>query len=173
MIYQPIDSCTSLNPQIAKSAIPCYLCAMVKIEYPTYPYKIKEEQGKEWIWDDVRKKWVRLTPEEWVRQNFIQYLAQVHRYPSSLMAVEKEIWLNDVKKRCDIVVYQQGTPWMIVECKEMEVPLDDLVVRQILTYNMSVPVPYLTITNGLFAVVFSRGVGGLTPLPMLPAWQAL
>ena len=143
---------------------------MVKIKYPEYTFKMKEAQGKELIWDDIRKKWVRLTPEEWVRQNFIQYLAQVHGYPAALMAVEKEIWLHDVKKRCDIVVYCQGAPWMIVECKEMEVPLDDLVLRQILTYNMSVPVPYLTITNGLYAAVFSRQGGALVPLEALPLW---
>jgi predicted type IV restriction endonuclease len=146
---------------------------MLKIEYPAYPFKMKEELGKEWIWDDVRKKWVRLTPEEWVRQNFIQYLALVHTYPAVLMAVEKEIWLNDVKKRCDIVVYRNGAPWMIVECKEMGVQLDSAVLRQILTYNMSVAVPYLVITNGLYAAVFSRQGGNLVPLGMLPAWEEL
>ena len=144
---------------------------MLKIEYPAYPFKMKEEQGKEWIWDDVRKKWVRLTPEEWVRQNFIQYLVQQHLYPATLLAVEKEIWLNDVKKRCDIVVYRQGAPWMIIECKEMEVQLNDLVLRQILTYNMSVPVPYLTITNGLYAAVYSRQAGRLSKLEVMPLWD--
>jgi len=144
---------------------------MLKIEYPAYPFKMKEEQGKEWIWDDTRKKWVRLTPEEWVRQNFMQYLAMQHLYPATLMAVEKEIWLNDIKKRCDIVVYRQSLPWMIIECKEMGVPLNDMVLRQILTYNMSVPVPYLTITNGLYAAVFKREDGRLRLLDMLPPWQ--
>ncbi len=122
------------------------------------------------IWDSVRKKWVQLTPEEWVRQNFIQFLVQHHTYPASLMSVEKEIMLGDVKKRCDIVIYRAQKPWMIVECKEMNITLDEMVLRQILTYNMSVPVPYLVITNGTYAHIFKRDNGTLQALPALPAW---
>jgi hypothetical protein len=143
---------------------------MLKIDYPSYAFKMKEEEGKEWIWDEVRKKWVRLTPEEWVRQNFIQYLAQQMLYPLTLMAVEKEIWVNDVKKRCDIVVYQQGSPWMIVECKEMQVALTETVLRQALTYNMSLPVPYIVITNGLYTAAYSKQGSSLVALTKLPVW---
>ena len=143
---------------------------MIKLEYTPHPFKIKEENDKEWIWDDVRKRWVRLTPEEWVRQNFIQYLIKQHNYPASLMAVEKEILLQDLRKRCDIVLYQAQKPWMIVECKEMSVPLNDVVLRQALTYNISIPVPYLVITNGLAAHVYKREDGALQPLTALPAW---
>ena len=143
---------------------------MLKIEYAAHPFKIKEENNREWIWDDVRKKWVRLTPEEWVRQNFMQFLIKQHHYPSSLMSVEKEIFLEDVKKRCDIVVYQQQKPWMIVECKEMNIALDEIVLRQALTYNMSLPVPYLIITNGTYACIFKRINNELQLLENLPAW---
>ena len=143
---------------------------MLKIEYPAPSFKIKEENGREMIWDSVRKKWVQLTPEEWVRQNFIQFLMQQHNYPSSLMSVEKEIFLGDMKKRCDIVIYQAQKPWMIVECKEMNITLDEIVLRQVLTYNISVPVPYLVITNGTYAQVFKRDDGKLLPLLNLPPW---
>ena len=70
---------------------------MIKIEYPSYQPKIKTLSGKEFIFDDVRKQWIKLTPEEWVRQNFLQYLMLIKKYPSSLMAIEKEIFLGDLK----------------------------------------------------------------------------
>lgn len=143
---------------------------MIKLEYAPHSFKIKEENDKEWIWDEVRRRWVRLTPEEWVRQNFIQYLIKQYKYPASLMAVEKEMLLQDLRKRCDIVLYQQQKPWMIVECKEMNVTLNDIVLRQALTYNISIPVPYLVITNGLTAHVYKREDGALLPLSALPAW---
>ena len=76
------------------------------------------------IFDEYRKQWLHTYTEEWVRQNFLQYLVQVKRYPASLIAVEKEIYLGDLKKRFDIVVYKESKPWMIVECKEMKVPLN-------------------------------------------------
>ena len=100
---------------------------MIKIEYPSYQPKIKKEAGKEFIFDEVRKHWILLTPEEWVRQNFLQYLILIKKYPSSLIAVEKEIFLGDVKKRFDIVVYDKNTkPWMLIECKEMNVTLNNI-----------------------------------------------
>lgn len=143
---------------------------MLKLKYSHHPFKIKEEGGKELIWDEVRKRWVRLTPEEWVRQNFIQYLIKQHNYPQALMSVEKEILLEDMRKRCDIVIYRDEKPWMIIECKEMNVPLDDMVLRQALTYNMSIPVPYLVITNGNGAYIYKRDNNALLPLGLLPAW---
>ncbi len=126
---------------------------MIKIEYPPYQPKIKEDKGKEYIFDEVRKRWVILSPEEWVRQNFLQYLIQVKSYPPSLIAVEKEIKLGDLKKRFDVVVYDRDSkPWMIVECKEMNVTLDKSVLDQVLRYNISLNVPYLVITNGSYCM---------------------
>ncbi|MEI8059780.1 MAG: type I restriction enzyme HsdR N-terminal domain-containing protein, partial [Ferruginibacter sp.] len=74
---------------------------MIKIDYPLYQPKIKKEKDKEFIFDEVRKRWIILTPEEWVRQNFLQYLIVVKKYPAVLIAVEKEISLGDLKKRFD------------------------------------------------------------------------
>ncbi len=128
---------------------------MIKIEYPPYQPKIKTVTGKEYIFDAIRKRWVLLTPEEWVRQNFLQYMILVKKYPSSLIAVEKEIELADLKKRFDIVLYKNARPWMIVECKETTVALDRKVLDQVLRYNMSLKVPYLVITNGSYCYAFA------------------
>ncbi|HMK03496.1 MAG TPA: type I restriction enzyme HsdR N-terminal domain-containing protein [Ferruginibacter sp.] len=129
---------------------------MIKIEYPPYQPKIKKEDHKEFIFDEVRKRWVILSPEEWVRQNFLQYLIHVKKYPASLIAVEKEIKLGELKKRFDIVVYDRNSkPWMIVECKEMNVVLDKSVLDQALRYNITLQVPYLVITNGSYCMGLS------------------
>lgn len=121
---------------------------MITITFPAPAFKIKKEQGKDIIFDECRKQWVLLTPEEWVRQNFLQYLMQVKKYPLSLIAVEREIRLGDIKKRFDIVVFKKAVPWMMVECKEMEVELSEAVIKQILNYNITLQVEYLVITNG-------------------------
>jgi len=145
---------------------------MIKIEYPPYQPKIKAEAGKEFIFDEVRKKWVMLTPEEWVRQNFLQYLVQVKRYPASLIAVEKEIELAELKKRFDIVVYDsRHQPFMIVECKEMSVSLDKKVLDQVLRYNISLQVPNLVITNGSYCYAFSAVNGAMKALEVFPDFQ--
>ena len=142
---------------------------MIKIEYPAYQPKIKDQLGKEFIFDEIRKQWMMLTPEEWVRQNFLQYLIQVKKYPSSLIAVEKEIQLGELAKRFDIVVYDQNTkPWMIIECKEMEVSLNKQVLNQALRYNITLNVPYIVITNGMHCFGFSGKKGILEELSELP-----
>lgn len=142
---------------------------MIKIEYPPYHPKIKAESGKEFIFDELRKRWVVLTPEEWVRQNFLQYLTQIKKYPASLMAVEKEIKLGDLKKRYDIVVYDKDLkPWMIVECKEMNVALDKAVLDQVLRYNITLAVPYLVITNGSYCMAVELKDNVMTDMDSLP-----
>jgi hypothetical protein len=142
---------------------------MIKIEYPPYQPKIKKEGDKEFIFDEVRKRWIQLTPEEWVRQNFLQYLVQVRKYPPSLIAVEKEIKLGELKKRFDIVVYDAHTkPWMIIECKEMNVALNKSVLDQVLRYNLTLQVPYLVITNGSYCMALSLKDNAMTEIDHLP-----
>jgi hypothetical protein len=109
-----------------------------------------------------------LTPEEWIRQNFLQYLMQVKKYPKSLLSVEKIIMLGELKKRCDIVVYKNNLPWMIVECKEMNIDLRLPVVEQILRYNMALPVKYLVVTNGKKTFAFELLTTGLFEINELP-----
>ena len=92
--------------------------SMIKINYPQFNFRIKVEESKEIIFDEVRRLWVRLTPEEWVRQNLIQYFLQELKYSASLFSIEKEIKLGTLRKRCDIIIYKNAVPWMIIECKE-------------------------------------------------------
>ncbi len=120
----------------------------MNIAYPAFSPKIKEAEGKEYIFDTNRKKWVLLTPEEWVRQNFINYLVVTKQYPASLIAVEKEILVGEMPKRFDLLVYKESVPWMVIECKEMQTPVNDAVVKQVMGYNIQLQVPYLIITNG-------------------------
>ena len=143
---------------------------MIKIDYPPYQPKIKKENEKEFIFDEFRKRWVVLTPEEWVRQNFLQYLTQIKKYPASLIAIEKEIKLGELKKRFDIVVYDSHTkPWMIVECKEMNVALDRTVLDQVLRYNINLQVPYLVITNGSYCMAMTFEKDKMVELDTMPS----
>jgi hypothetical protein len=142
---------------------------MIKIEYPPYLPKIKKENNTEFIFDTIRKKWIILTPEEWVRQNFLQYLIIQKKYPATLISVEKEIKIVDLKKRFDIVVYDNNTkPWLIVECKEMNVPLNEKVIDQILRYNITLQAPFLAITNGSYCMAFACVANQLIPITELP-----
>jgi hypothetical protein len=121
---------------------------MIVIPYPSYPFKIKAINGKDQIFDPFRKIWVVLTPEEWVRQNLLQYLVQTLHYPPSLIAVEKEIKLGELLKRFDIVVYKNEKAWMIIECKEAKVALNEKTMEQILQYQQILTAQYLFISNG-------------------------
>jgi hypothetical protein len=106
-----------------------------------------------------------------VRQNFLQYLLQVKQYPASLTAVEKEIRLGELKKRFDILVFDaHHQPWLMVECKGMEVALNDSVLQQVLRYNIAVPVPYLVITNGSGCFAYIRKNNQLEVLDALPGF---
>src|SRR5688572_3862944 len=130
---------------------------MIKVEYPIHDFKIRREKDTDFIFDSLRKRWLKLTPEEWVRQNFLQYAVHVKKYPGSLIAIEKEITLGEIKKRCDIVVYSRSSqPWMIIECKEMSERLSAKVLAQILRYHITLPAKYLVITNGSHCFGFEK-----------------
>jgi hypothetical protein len=131
---------------------------------------MKKENDKQYIFDAIRKSWLLLTEEEWVRQNFVSYLTSTLHYPSTVIALEKEFSLNDLKKRFDILVYDgQHQPWMLVECKEPKVALNEDVLQQVLRYNISVPVKYIVITNGNTTVGWKKE-GELQLIPELPPW---
>lgn len=122
---------------------------MYCLKIPTYPQKLKNEGGKQFIFDQVRRKYLVLTPEEFVRQNLVSFLIQHVKYPSTLMAIEMGIKVNNLQKRCDVVVYNRsGNPFMILECKAPSVKTDQKVIDQILRYNMKLRTPYLAISNG-------------------------
>lgn len=130
---------------------------MIKISFPKDEVKVRKRGSANEIFDDIRKKWILLTPEEWVRQNVLQYLSIVKGYPQSLISIEKEIKLGELRKRYDIVVYNRDTiPWMIIECKEMNVDLTEKVISQVLRYHLALPATYLIITNGSFTRGFVK-----------------
>lgn len=141
---------------------------MIKIDYPVPSFRTKQENGKDLIFDAFRKRWIQISPEEWVRQNFLQWLLQIKKIPASLIAVEKEIKMGELRKRCDIIVYKDAAPWMIVECKEMEVKLDESVIKQILNYNISLRVQFLIITNGTDTFAFELNDGKMNLLSEIP-----
>ncbi|HBX49903.1 MAG: restriction endonuclease subunit R [Bacteroidetes bacterium RIFOXYA12_FULL_35_11] len=123
---------------------------MIPLNYPQYQFRLEETDGKIKIFDELRKLWLILTPEEWVRQHVVKYLIQEKKYPASLIAIEAGIEVNKLKKRCDIVVFDNtGTPKMIVECKAPEIKITQKVFDQIASYNMKLKVDFLLITNGL------------------------
>ncbi len=123
---------------------------MEKLNLPTYSFNIKLIEQRKYIFDFIRKKFVILTPEEWVRQNFLKYLVEEKKYPASLIVVEKEFKLNNLSKRSDAVVYNKsGNPVLIVECKASSVKIDQKVFDQIARYNMKLNVDFLVVTNGL------------------------
>lgn len=130
---------------------------------------VRECEGLQEVFDPVRRRWVALTPEEWVRQHTILRL-HAAGYPLEVMQVEGAIALNGMTRRCDIVVYDDGHPWMIVECKKCEIPLTQKVCDQACRYNTVLRVPYLLLTNGRQEVIVEVNLaeGRLKQLPGLP-----
>jgi hypothetical protein len=127
-----------------------YETKLKELNLPQYSFKITRDDKSEMIFDPLRKKYVKLTPEEWVRQNFIQYLVQQGKYAPGLIGVEVMFHINSLKRRVDILIHDRtGKPVMIVECKSPDVPVNDKVFDQIVCYNMELRVPYIIVTNGL------------------------
>ena len=147
---------------------------MIIVKYPEPDFRLKKEDGKEFIFDSIRKQWIRLTEEEWVRQNFVAYLVKVLQYPASMIAIEKEITLGDLKKRFDILVYNRAhQPWMLVECKRQDVPPGDSVLEQALRYHISIPATVIVITNGNITFGWKKNTGQLEEMTVLPAWDSI
>ena len=146
---------------------------MLVINYPKPEFLIKQEGGKEIIFDPLRKRWLMLTPEEWVRQNFVQYLIREKKYPAALIAMEKVIRLGELKKRFDILVYDRNhRPWMMIECKSPAIKMDEAVLHQLLRYHISVQTGFLVITNGTYAYGWEKENKGLKVISDLPKWEA-
>lgn len=123
---------------------------MENLNLPTYSFKIKSEDNRKYIFDEIRRKYILITPEEWVRQNFIMYIIKEKNYPQQLISVEMEFKINKLSKRCDIVVFnKEGKPNLIIECKSPAVTINQGAFDQITNYNISFNVDYLIITNGL------------------------
>lgn len=123
---------------------------MLSLNLPTFAAKVKEKDGKHIIFDPVRRKFVALTPEEWVRQHFVNYLITDKGYPKELLANEVPLKLNGTSKRCDTVAYNRFlTPLMIIEYKAPHIEITSSVFDQIVRYNMVLHVRYLAVSNGI------------------------
>ncbi|MFD0836379.1 type I restriction enzyme HsdR N-terminal domain-containing protein [Mariniflexile aquimaris] len=123
---------------------------MQKLNFPTYSFRFKNSENKISIFDCLRKKFVILQPEEWVRQHCVLYLIQEKKYPKSHINVEKELIVNDLKKRYDIVVFNtDGSIHLIVECKAPTVTINQSTFNQIAQYNQVLNANYLMVTNGI------------------------
>ncbi len=123
---------------------------MQKLNFPTYTFRFKNSENKLLIFDDIRKKFVVWQPEEWVRQNCIQFLIQEKNYPISLINVEKELRINKLRKRYDVVVYNNdGSIKLMVECKSYKTNIDQSAFDQIARYNLSLNATFLMVTNGI------------------------
>ncbi len=123
---------------------------MQELNFPAYSFRIKNTKNKPSIFDDIRKKFIILTPEEWVRQHVLHYLLNELKYPRSLINVEKQLKLNDTFKRYDIVVFKpDGSLFLLVECKAPSVSITQSTFDQIARYNLSLQASYLMVTNGL------------------------
>jgi len=120
------------------------------LNFPKYPFRFKNSENKVSIFDPIRKKFVILQPEEWVRQHCVQFLMEVKGYPKSLINIEKELVINSLKKRYDIVVFNSdGSIHLIVECKAPSITIKQETFDQIARYNLELNASYLMVTNGL------------------------
>ncbi|MDO6471792.1 MULTISPECIES: type I restriction enzyme HsdR N-terminal domain-containing protein [unclassified Maribacter] len=123
---------------------------MQPLNFPSYTFRVKNSENRTLIFDVIRKKFLVLTPEEWVRQHVVQFLIQEKNYPLSHINVEKQITLNGLKKRYDVVVFKpNGELHILVECKAPEVSISQMTFDQIAQYNFKLNATYLMVTNGL------------------------
>jgi len=123
---------------------------MQKLNFSKFSFRFKNKENKPFIFDIIRKKFVSLQPEEWVRQHCLQHLILEKKYPTSLINVEKELMINKLKKRYDIVIYKpNGSIHLIVECKSPKIKIMQATFDQIARYNLELNADYLMITNGI------------------------
>lgn len=128
---------------------------MNQLNLPPFPARVERREGKLYIWDELRRKMVRLTPEEWVRQHVVHYLLDKLGYPAELLMNEVGLQVGGTHKRVDTILYdKQLKPLMLLEYKAPEVPLSQRVLEQALRYNMALRVPYLVLSNGLEHVAY-------------------
>lgn len=123
---------------------------MLQLNFPNYTFKIKNIENEDYIFDEIRKKYIKLTKEEWVRQNCVNFLVKEKKFPQVLINVEKTLKINKLSKRYDIVVYNSdGSIKLLVECKSPEIKITQKTFDQIAIYNMSLKADLLMVTNGI------------------------
>jgi len=146
---------------------------MLNLQFPDYSFQIKDMDNTRKIFDIIRKKYVVLTPEEWVRQNILHYFLHEMNYPKGLISVEKEIKVHNLKKRYDIVIFdQQQKPWMLIECKEPGVNISDLTLEQLMRYHQVMQCPFWMLSNGNKSFCAKVNSGNVEWLYHLPPYNS-
>ena len=146
------------------------------LNLPPTELKLTRKGEQVFVWCIIRKKSLLLTPEEWVRQHIIHFLMEQRSFPQGLIAAEMPISVNDLTRRCDIVVYgNDGQPKLIIECKAPEISLTEKVFHQIAQYNFTLNVDYLMVTNGMDHIVckIDRESNALNFLEQLPDYEVI
>ena len=144
---------------------------MINPVYPEFPFKIENTGDGAMIFCEIRRRWVKLSPEEWVRQNTYQWLVQFAGYPKQMISIEKGIRVVDMTKRYDLLIYDTNfKPWMLIECKAQTIQLSSDTLMQVLRYNIAVPVPFLLITNGDNLMIFGKTGKGILELAEMPRY---
>lgn len=144
--------------------------------FPAYSFKIQETNGKNYIFDDIRKKYILLTPEEWVRQHLLQYLLQALHYPRTLISIETMVRMNGMPKRCDVAVWnQQKKAILLAECKAPHIAIKQAVFEQTARYNLMLKVRYCIVTNGLQLYCYQLDYENNTYafVNQIPTWREL
>ena len=145
---------------------------MLPLLFPKPDFSVRKEQDQPQIFDPLRKLWVKLTPEEWVRQNMICMLRDTLNIPTGFMGVEKEIQVGAMKKRFDLLVFDKDhQPWMLIECKSEQVSLKEETAEQLLRYHQVLRAKYLIITNGQTAMGWHIDQHNLSLMNEWPAWD--
>lgn len=145
----------------------------MRLNLPDYGPRLAKKDGKPVIFDEVRRKFVALTPEEWVRQHFLHFLL-ASGYPRGLFSVESGLKYNRLQKRTDLLCYdRQALPYLLIECKAPDIELDTQTFEQIAVYNKVIGAPHLCLTNGMRHLYYrlaqdEQGANSYTPLPNLP-----
>jgi len=146
-----------------------YLRGMVSLLFPEKKPQLRRQGGKEHVFCVARNRWVALTPEEWVRQNLLLMMTENFGYPLSLVSVEKQIRVGELLRRFDILWYDRhGRPFLVMECKEPDVPLTDDVLQQVLRYNIPLRAPFVFISNGHACMGFELNEGQFREIASFP-----
>lgn len=150
--------------------------SMHKLSLPSFDVRLQKAEGKTLIYDIIRKKYVVLTPEEWVRQHFVHYLISDLGYPKPLISVETGIKYHALAKRTDIIVYnRKGMPFVLVECKSSAINLNQKVMEQALMYNRTINAEYIILSNGLenSCIKIKTDQQSVEFLPNLPRFEEI
>ena len=145
---------------------------MFSLNLPSFVPKISEKNGKHLILDPIRKKYVTLTPEEWVRQHWVRWLIDYQNIPLTMIQVEKQIFVGQKQKRFDLVVYQNnGTIWLLMEFKQPHLPISQDVLNQINQYNLVLKSNYMLVSNGIEHHLFETLNFEINFLKQLPSYK--